>query len=418
MKRIIALILSLALLLSGCAPAQTQPTQAEETQHVNATTDPTAYQQDEIVWQEVVPEYSALDNSELLCYVEDLVYRETVGSLNSEEYFVENVSAVYISKEYLEEVAFNSQSNIYFGYTLAELDELFQGSRYIFTLGDDGQTTVRELQEIEDTSTETMLKNVAIGTGVILVCVTVSAITAGAGAPAVSLIFAASAKTGTIMALSSAGFGGFTAGVVRGIETGDFGEAMEAAALASSEGFKWGAISGVISGGISETVKYTQAMQALKGTQLNGLTTQQAAAIQMESGYPVDVIKQFSNMEQYNICKTAGLSPQMVNGNTALIRNIDLNFVDDMGRTNLQRMQQGLAALDPTGVPYELHHIGQHADSTLAILTKAEHMQGGNNKIWHILGEATEVHGAGNTWDTQRQQFWKAVAKMIANGGA
>lgn len=59
-----------------------------------------------------------------------------------------------------------------------------------------------------------MLKNVAIGTGVILVCVTVSAVTAGAGAPAISLIFAASAKTGTIMALSSAGFGGFTAGVV------------------------------------------------------------------------------------------------------------------------------------------------------------------------------------------------------------
>lgn len=417
MKRIIALFLSFALLLSGCAKTQLHSQPPEELQPSETTKNPAVLQPNEIVWQEAEPEHSELDSSELLYYVEDLVYRETVGSLNSDEYFVENVSAVYISKEYLEEVAFNSQSNVYFGFTLAELDELFQGSRYIFTLGDDGQTTILELQEIEDTSTETMLKNVVIGTGVILVCVTVSTVTAGAGAPAVSLIFAASAKTGTIMALSSAGFGGFTAGVVRGIETGDFGEAMEAAALASSEGFKWGAISGVISGGISETVKYTQSMQALKGTQLNGLTTQQAAAIQMESGYPVDVIKQFSNIKQYNICKSAGLSPQMVNGNTALIRNIDLNFVDDMGRTNLQRMQHGLAALDPTGVPYELHHIGQHADSTLAILTKTEHMQDGNNKIWHILGEATEVHGAGNTWDTQRQQFWKAIAKMIANGG-
>lgn len=297
MKRIIALILSFAMLLSGCAQTQLHSQPTDEPPPSETTNNPNSPQPDEIIWQEAEPEYNELDSSELLCYVEDLVYRETVGSLNSDEYFVENVSAVYISKEYLEEVAFNSQSNVYFGFTLAELDELFQGSRYIFTLGDDGRTTVRELQEIEDTSTETMLKNVAIGTGVILVCVTVSAVTAGAGAPAVSLIFAASAKTGTIMALSSAGFGGFTAGVVRGIETGDFGEAMEAAALASSEGFKWGAISGVISGGISETVKYTQAMQALKGTQLNGLTTQQAAAIQMESGYPVDVIKQFSNME-------------------------------------------------------------------------------------------------------------------------
>ena len=199
MKRIIALILSFALLLSGCAQTQLHSQQTEEPQPSETTNNPAVLQPDEIVWQEAGPEYKELDSSELLYYVEDLVYRETVSSLNSDEYFVENVSAVYISKEYLEEVAFNSQSNVYFGFTLAELDELFQGSRYIFTLGDDGQTTVRELQEIEDTSTETMLKNVAIGTGVILVCVTVSAVTAGA--PAVSLIFAASAKTGTIMAL-------------------------------------------------------------------------------------------------------------------------------------------------------------------------------------------------------------------------
>lgn len=79
----------------------------------------------------------------------------------------------------------------------------------------------------------------------------------------------------------------------------------------------------------------------------------------------------------------------MVNGNMALIRKIDLNYVDDMGRTNLQRMEQGIAALDPSGTPYELHHIGQHADSTLAVLTKAEHMQGGNNKIWHVFVEPT-----------------------------
>jgi hypothetical protein len=103
----------------------------------------------------------------------------------------------------------------------------------------------------------------------------------------------------------------------------------------------------------------------------------------------------------------------MVNGNTALIRSIDLDFVDDLGRTNLQRMQQGLAALDPSGVPYQLHHIGQKADSTLAILTQAEHIQGGNNAIWHLLDAATQVHGAGNTWASQRQAFWKAIAELL-----
>lgn len=99
------------------------------------------------------------------------------------------------------------------------------------------------------------------------------------------------------------------------------------------------------------------------------------AAIFQREGYPLDVIKEFRSMEQYNICKEAGLSQQMVNGNTALIRDIDLDFVDEMGRTNLERMQQGLAALDPaTGGSYQLHHVGQRADSTLAILTRVEHM--------------------------------------------
>lgn len=144
-----------------------------------------------------------MDNTALLQYIEDTVYRETVCSLNSEEYFVENVSAIYISKEYLDEVAFNSQTNIYFGYTLAELNELFQETRYVFTLSEDGQTTVQELQEIEDKTLETIIKNVAIGTGVILVCVTVSAISGGLGASAVSMIFAASALTAEGFAFSS-----------------------------------------------------------------------------------------------------------------------------------------------------------------------------------------------------------------------
>ena len=400
MKRLIALILVCAL-LTGCTP-QTNSDGIQEETTAPATSQPeSAYS----FTEEELPEFSDLNDVNLLPYLEDSIYSELVTALNSEDYFVENVNAIYISKEYLEEVAYNSQENIYFGYTLSELDSYFQGTRYVFTLGDDGQTVVTEFQKYDDTYDQ-MLKNVAIGTGVILVCVTVSIVTYGAGAPAVSMIFAASAKTGTIMALSSGVFSGVSAGVVKGIETGDLNESMKAAALAGSEGLKWGAISGTIAGGAGEAI-------ALKGATLNGLTMNEAALIQKESGYPLDVIKQFSSIEQYQICQSAGLSPHMVNGNMALIRKIDLNYVDDMGRTNLQRMEQGIAALDPSGTPYELHHIGQHADSTLAVLTKAEHMQGGNNKIWHVFGEPTEVHGTGNTWDLQRQQFWKQLAKMM-----
>ena len=395
------------MLLSGCAPAQTiqDPTD-------NKTAPTAEIPAQTTVWVDTVPEYNDLDDTELLYHLEDLVYRETVSALNSTEYVVENISAVYISKEYLEEVAFNSQSNIYFGYTLEELDELFQGSRYVFTLGADGQTTVQELQEIEDTSTETMLKNVAIGTGVILVCVTVSAVSAGVGAPAVSVIFAASAKTGTLMALTSGGFGAISAGIVRGIQTGDFNEAMEAAALAGSEGFKWGAISGAISGGAQEAF-------ALKAATKSGLTMNEAAIIQQESGLPMDVISQLHSMDEYLVYKDAGLKPVMVNGRTALVQNIDLNYVstlpDGSEVTNLVRMQRGYAPLDPTtGKAYQLHHIGQKADGTLAILTESQHQ--GNSAILNIVGKESEIDR--QAFNATRKAFWEYLGKVVfANGG-
>ena len=360
-----------------------------------------------------VPEagFSGMNDPNLLRYTEDAIYENLVATLDSDEYFVENVSAVYISQEYIDELAYNSQANIYFGYTLQELAEQFQGKKYIFTLGDDGSTIVTEFEEYDDTY-DRALKNVAIGTGVILVCVTVSLVTAGLGAPAVSMIFSVAAQSGTKMALSGGIMGGVAAGIVTGVQTGDMEEALKSAALVGSESFKWGAITGVISGGASEAI-------ALKGATRSGLTMNEAATIQRESKYPLDVIKQFKSMDQYEICKNAGLYPVTVNGKTSLVRAIDLDYVDDFGRTNLQRMKEGLAAIDPdSGLPYELHHIGQKTDSTLAILTKAEHMQGGNNSIWHEFGSASEVHNAANEalWNRQRQTFWRQLATLLEGG--
>ena len=404
MKRVVAILLSIMMLLTGCGQVQPQTTAtsessvtAEPTESVESTTEP-------VMPDEAVQQYDSLDDEDLLAYVEDLVYRDAVTSLNSDEYFVENVSAVYISKEYLEEVAFNFQSNIYFGYTLAELDEVFQGTKYIFTLNDDGTTTVQELQEIEDVSTETMLKNVAIGTGVILICVTVSVVSSGAGAPAVSMIFAASAATAETFAISGAAFGGISAGIVRGIQTGDFNEAVEAAAMGATEGFKWGAISGAIVGGVSEgTALYGAAKQT-------SFTMNQYAQIQQETGYPLDVIKQFHTMEEYQAFRNANLKSTFVNNRSALIKtDIDLTRVDAKGRTNLERMQQGLAPQDSNGVSYELHHVGQKKDGTLAILSQTEH----DNPAIHGFLEKTEAHAAGTNWDAERRAFWQAIAKIV-----
>jgi len=320
---------------------------------------------------------------------------------------VENVSAVYISQEYIDELAYNSQANVFFGYTLAELDQQFQGEKYIFTLGKNNETTVEPWTDYDDTY-DRIIHNVAVGTGLILVCVTVSVVTGGAGAPACSMIFAMAAKGGAIGALSGAAFGGVSAGIVKGIETGNMEEALKSAALAGSESFKWGAICGAVSGGVNEAV-------ALKGATLNGLTMNQAAIIQKESGYPLSIIKEFHSLEEYNIYRKAGLTPKLIDGRTALIREIDLNKTDAYGKTNLERMANGNPALDSEGISFEVHHVGQKNDSIFAVLTRNEHRGQGNfAKVHGNLRSSDVDHGA--AFEAAKKKFWMELAKQLQGG--
>ena len=404
MKRIIALILSCAICLTACGSAQstesasnnTETESVAETQdntsesveeevsstekseteeQAIASADPAVYQ--DIEDQKIADENLDLSDENLQQYLRDRIYTEAIEEFDSDEYCVENVQTIYYSKEYIEQLAYNSQENLYFGFTQAELDSQFQGKKYVFTLDENtGETTVVEVESYEDHSTEEILKNVAIGTGVILVCVTVSVATGGT-APAVSMIFALGAKTGTAMALSGGAIGGLSAGLVKGYQTGSFSDAMNVAALGASDGFKWGAIVGALSGGATEA-------WGLHKATAKGLTMNEAAAIQRESKYPLDLISQFKSKAEYEIYRDAGLRTQMVNGKLALVRDIDLNYKsslpDGTEVTNLQRMQKGYAPLDPaTGKAYQLHHINQDPNGTLAILKEAEHQ--GNSSI-------------------------------------
>lgn len=417
MKRAIALLLILSLILVGCgnnvpqdssesAKNTTETTESvvDDTEVETATDSIRTDEEGDSTPYEYLVDFDSLNDEELNRYITDNIYSTLVADLDSDEYYVDNVEAVYVSQEYIDELTYNSQSNIYFGYTLKDLDEQFQGKRYVFTLGEDGNTIVTEFENYDDTY-EQVIKNVAIGAGVILICVTVSVVTGGVGAPAVSMIFAAAAKTGTVMALSSGVIGGVSSGIVTGIQTGDMSQAVKAAALDGSEAFKWGAITGAVSGGAGEAF-------ALHGATLNGLSMNEAATIQKESGYPLKVISEFHSTEEYEVFKAANLKSQLINGKSALIRtDIDLNIVDDLGRTNLERMQQGLAALDSNGVPFELHHIGQEADGTLAILTQAEH----DNAVLHGFKNISEIDR--KVFNKQRSQFWKTMAKVLVEGG-
>ncbi len=229
MKRFLSLVLAVVMLFLGCISG------LSESEQSNVIT------------------FDGLNDPTLLGYVEDAMMAEIAASFDSDDYVVEDVSTVYISQEYLDELAFNSQMNIFYGYTLADIDAQFSGMRYIFTLGDNNKTVVQPFEAYDDTYAK-VLQNVAIGTGVILICVTVSVVTAGAGAPAVSMIFAAAAKTGATFALSSGVISAAAAGIVTGYQTGDFDQALKAAALSGSEGFKWGAITGAVMGGAQKAI--------------------------------------------------------------------------------------------------------------------------------------------------------------------
>ena len=294
MKRVLALLLTVVITLTGCA--QQVPSTGDTAQNtVEQTTEANIENNSELATKETdeavvepdaesksdeseetasvdtektesVPDFTGLNDPELLQYIEDDIYSDLESQFASEDYRIENVTAVYVSKEYLEEVAFNSQSNIFFGYTLDELDEQFQGTRYVFTLGENGETTVQPFEEYDDTY-EKVIRNVAIGTGVILICVTVSVVTGGLGAAPVSMIFAASAKTATTMALSTGVISGVAEGVITGIQTKDFDKALKAGALKGSEGFMWGSITGALVGGVSEANALRNARKAAEAAE-------------------------------------------------------------------------------------------------------------------------------------------------------
>ena len=353
------------------------------------------------------PAFTGLDDETLLSYMENDIYYRLLQEIDTDQYYIQSVDAVYVSKEYLQETAYNSQSNVFFGYTLAELDNFFGDTKYAFTVGEDGQTTVVPIISVADEGfTDEMLINLAIGTGVILVCVVICVVSDGAGAPAAAAIFAASAKTGAIAALSGGLIAGVTSGALKAYQTGDFNEALKAAAVSGSEGYKWGAITGAVSGGAREAIM-------LHGATAGGLSMNQVAQIQRESHYPLSIIRQFHSYEEYSLFKSANLKPFSINGRTILIDpNIDPFLLDEYGESNLDRMLRGKPPVAADGkTSIDLHHIGQENDGVLAMLTKSDHQK--YSGILHKdIKSSSKIDRPG--FDKERPKIWKTMGKLFS----
>ncbi len=284
MKRIIIFTLISSLLLVSCSNSvktedtgtissesstpvtATTQSSIDETQNTSAVSNSNetgVTTTESIPGKEVdVNAFKSASDPALLDYVEEDIYAALEDKLASDDCDVINVKAIYVSKEYIEELEYNTKKNIYFGYTASEIEKQFENHPYIFTLGDDGTTEVR-LIEAKDDNYDEIVKNVAIGSGIILICVTVAVATYGAASGAsaagtvcaINTFFVAAAKGAASCALIGGAVSGVTAGVIKGYQTGDYQDALSAGALAASQGYMFGAITGAISGGVGSLAK-------------------------------------------------------------------------------------------------------------------------------------------------------------------
>lgn len=153
----------------------------------------------------------------------------------------------------------------------------------------------------------------------------------------------------------------------------------------------------------------------------NSLENKQALDInnQIENKTVAEYLQeQYPNIssEEIDIYEKAGLKLEVTDGRVCLnSQQIDLNYKDALGRTNLERMKQGLAPIDPdTGLSYELHHVGQTNDAPLAELTRVQHNSSPNNLTLHPIRNGSEVDH-GEAWDNLREEHWKARAEQLEN---
>ncbi|MCT4708742.1 hemagglutinin repeat-containing protein, partial [Enterobacteriaceae bacterium H11S18] len=102
--------------------------------------------------------------------------------------------------------------------------------------------------------------------------------------------------------------------------------------------------------------------------------------------------------------------PIEVKGNKVYQRNdlFDPNTVDSRGRTNIQRMEKGLAPLDSNGQSINLHHMLQKQDGPIAEVTQSFHTD--NRSVIHINDNSIPSGIDRNEFNKWRSDYWKQRA--------
>lgn len=349
---------------------------------------------------------ASLNDADFLKYVEDSMYIDLINDPALTDYLVSDIDTKYVSKEYLEEVSYNSKENIYFGYTLSELYEEFGSEGFSFTLGEFGETEVERFEPYDDTY-DKMITRVAVGAGVILVCVTLSAIAADVGASSISVILSASAETAADFAVSQGVLSAVTVAAEEFVNTGDIEKAKKLAAEKGSESFMWGAVAGALSGDKG----------ALDNTQDDAFTQQDNVDdtyLQKDLNYPIELIRRITDMEQVKYLLNAGIIPEMIGGRIAMVRTIDYDRIDEVSnKTNIELMREGSAPLDPNGKQYLAIPIGNIDHYVFIVFTEEEYQSDLMLKIVNFYDNISDK----KSYDALKTEFWKNMASKVDTDG-
>lgn len=150
------------------------------------------------------------------------------------------------------------------------------------------------------------------------------------------------------------------------------------------------------------------------------LTNEEKQKIKDETGWSDGIVDYIRSIKEYEIYKNAGLKEMEINGKRCLLRNdINLeqkNIIKDKNFqekeiTNKELMTKGNAPLDKNGRPIELHHIGQHANSPFAELTRNEHGGKGNYSILHDNTQKSEIDRI-IQFKNEKREHWKTRSEI------
>lgn len=189
--------------------------------------------------------FSELSDKNTLYFFQETL-EDDLQEYNS-NYIVEYVDCTYYSKEYINELYYNSQKNCYFGYDYDEICSYMNNENWCFTV-ENGETIPSLVISPQNALINT-LKKIVAGTGVILICAVISSISAGVGAAPMACFFAGAAKGALTGAIKGALVSGAIGGIVGGIKTKNFQGVIDGALSSLGDGFMWGAIAGALSGG-------------------------------------------------------------------------------------------------------------------------------------------------------------------------